>query len=434
MLQKWLNITDKESKTFLLHLVYSIIDGFILGVFALNEFILIKGLKATDYQIATLFQFTVIVLLFAIIINEFFRRVRRKKKLIRYVGIITRLPLILFLFFPNGSTVDANNFFTYQISFLLIFLIYYMANPLLFPAINFLLKNSYSHKNFGRLYGYASSINKILVLIGTFIFGLLLDKNEYIYIYVYPLVAVLGIISIYILSKINYEKVEYDEPKNSFFTSVFQSFRTSIDILKHNKPYRDFEIAFMFYGFAWMATAAVITIFFEKQLSLNYSSIAFYKNFYNILAILILPYFGKLIGKIDPRKFAIYTFSSMLFFLFFMEITEFLPKYLTIWKFKIYYTLILAYIFYGIFTATMALLWYIGSAYFCKNEEVSTYQSIHLSLTGIRGVISPLIGIFFYKLLGFSGVFSISILSLGISVAIMFVSMKKHKELSSIGN
>ena len=68
----------------------------------------------------------------------------------------------------------------------------------------------------------------------------------------------------------------------------------------------------MFYGFAWMATAAVITIFFEKVLHLNYSSIAFYKNAYNTLAILLLPYFGKLIGKIDPRKFAVYTFGFML--------------------------------------------------------------------------------------------------------------------------
>ncbi len=427
MLRKYLKITNKESKTFLLHLVYSIIDGFILGIFALNEFILIKGLKASDYQIATLFEFTVIVLLFAIIINEFFRRVRRKKKLIRCVGIATRLPLMLFLFFPTANAVNASNFFTYQVSFLLIFLVYYMANPLLLPAINFLLKNSYSHQNFGRLYGYASSIKKISMFVGTFIFGMLLDKNEYIYIYVYPIVSVLGIASIYILSKINYEKVEYDEPKSTFFNSVLQSFRTSVEILKHNKPYRDFEIAFMFYGFAWMATAAIITIFFEKQLSLNYSSIAFYKNFYNILAILILPYFGKLIGKIDPRKFAIYTFSSMLFFLFFMAITEFLPKYFIIWKLKIYYTLILSYISYGIFAATMALLWYIGSAYFCKNEEVSTYQSIHLSLTGIRAVFSPLVGVFFYKLLGFVGVFSISILSLAISVMIMFVSMKKYK-------
>ncbi len=427
MFQKWLKITNKESKTFLFHIIYSIIDGFILGISAFNEFILIKDLKASDYQVATLFQFTLIVLLFSIITNEFFIRIKRKKKLILYIGIITRLPLLLFLFFPASDSVNVDNFFIYQVGFLLIFLLYYMANPLLLPAINFLLKNSYSHENFGKLYGYASSISKIILLVSTLSFGILLDYNKYIFTYIYPFVAILSILSIYFLSKIDYEAVNYDETKVGFIASIKQSFSTSIKILITNKPYRDFQIAFMFYGFAWMSTAAVITIFFEKELSLSYSSIAFYKNFSIILAIIILPYFGKLLGKIDPRKFTIYTFSSMLFFLFFMGLTEFVHYNFVIQQFKIYYSLIVSYIFYGIFTATISLLWNIGSAYFCKNNEVTTYQSIHLSLAGLRGIISPFIGILFYNLLGFAGVFGIAIASLLVSVWIMFVSMRRHK-------
>ncbi len=426
MLERLLKISTQERRTFLLHMVYSVIDGLILGLFALNEFILIKGLKGTNFQIGFLFQFTVIVLLLSIIINEFFKRIRRKKHLIRYVGIITRLPLTLFVFFPT-EFINQNDFLFYQLAFLFIFLFYYMANPLLFPAINHLLKNSYSHENFGRLYGYASSANKILMLVGTFLFGLLLDHNQYAFTYIYPMVALIGVASIFILTKINYEAPAFNEPKKKFFESVISSLKNSVVILKTNKPYRDFEIAFMFYGFAWMATAAVITIFFDKALHLNYSSIAFYKNAYNTFAIVALPFFGKLLGKIDPRKFAIFTFSAMLLHLFFMGLTEFLPFHFGFWELKIYYTLIASYVFYGLFAAMMALLWYIGSAYFCKNDEVSSYQSIHLSLTGVRGVFSPLVGVLFYELIGFSGVFGISVASLAISVLIMLNSMKKHK-------
>lgn len=426
MFEKLLKVSVPERRTLFLHVVYSVIDGLILGLFALNEFILIKGLNGTNYQIGFLFQFTVIVLLLSIIINEFFKRIRRKKHLIRYVGIITRLPLILFAFFPTEVT-GSEDFLFYQLAFLFIFLFYYMANPLLFPAINHLLKNSYSHKNFGRLYGYASSANKIMMLVGTFFFGLMLDNNPYAFTYIYPVVALIGISSIYILTKIDYEAPEFNEPKKTFMDSVANSLKNSISILKTNKPYRDFEIAFMFYGFAWMATAAVITIFFEKALHLNYSSIAFYKNAYNTLAIIALPYFGKLLGKIDPRKFAIFTFTAMLLHLTFMGLTEFAPYHFVFWELKIYYTLIASYVFYGLFAAMMALLWYIGSAYFCKNEEVSSYQSIHLSLTGVRGIFAPLVGVFFYELIGFSGVFGLSVLSLAIAVLVMFKSMKKHK-------
>lgn len=424
------NLSENEKRTFILHLIYSIIDGLILGLFALNEFILVKSLKGSNYQIGFLFQFTVIVLLLSIIINEVLKRIKRKKKLIRYVAIFTRIPLIFFVFFPkNIEELSAN--ISFPIVFLLIFLIYYLANTLLFPAINHLLKNSYSNENFGKLYGYSSTVNKIMMLISTFLFGLILDFDNYAFTYIYPLVALLGILSIYILTKIEYEAYLIPLVKDKISVSIKSSFINMVAIFKNNKPFRDFEISFMYYGFAWMSTAAVITIFFEKSLNLNYSSIAFYKNAYNTLAIITLPYFGNLIGKIDPRKFAIFTFGSMLMHLFFMALTEFFPFYFDFFGLKIYYTLIISYVFYGIFSATMALLWYIGSAYFCKNEEAAEYQSIHLTVTGLRGVFAPLIGIFFYELMGFSGVFGISIFTLFIAMYIMYNSIRKQKDITS---
>ena len=84
-------------------------------------------------------------------------------------------------------------------------------------------------------------------------------------------------------------------------------------------------------------------------------------------------------------------------------------------------------IFHGIFAATMALLWNIGSAYFCKDEDAANYQAIHLTLTGYRSVFAPLLGIIFYHWLGFIGAFSIGILLVFIAISIMLWSNKKYK-------
>ncbi len=419
-------IPNNAKQSFRYHLIYSIIDGFILGLFALNEFILIKSLKGSNYQIAFLFQVMVLVLLFSVVFGEILTRVKNKKKLIRMVGIITRIPLVFLFFFPENAMDLGHNYY-YQVAFLAILMIYYFANPLLFPAISHLLKNSYSHEDFGKLYSYASTINKIMTMVATFLFGLLLDYDHNAFTYIYPMVAVLGISSIFILTKIDYKVADVETVKNNFFISIYNSLKNMIQILKGNKPYRDFEISFMFYGFAWMATAAVITIFFEKVLHLNYSSIAFYKNAYNTLAIVLLPYFGRLIGKIDPRKYAVITFGFMLLHLFFLGLTEYYEVYFELWGLKIYYSLIVSYIFYGLFAATMVLLWYIGSAYFCKDEEVSDYQSVHLTMTGFRGIFAPLVGIYFYELFGFTGVFLIGIASLIVAMLIMLLSMKRKR-------
>lgn len=83
-------LTAKERVTFRLHLTYMLIEGVVLGVLALNEFVFIKSLKGSNVQLGFLFQFSMLVFLFLIFFNEFLRRVRRRKRLLRIVALLTR--------------------------------------------------------------------------------------------------------------------------------------------------------------------------------------------------------------------------------------------------------------------------------------------------------------------------------------------------------
>ncbi|MBT3208846.1 MAG: MFS transporter [Bacteroidetes bacterium] len=420
------DVVGEERRTFKLHLAYSIIEGIIAGILVLNEFVFIKSLLGTDYQLSFLFQFSVVVFLFSIFLMEILKRIQNKKKLLRIISFSTRLPLVLLMFFPSNSEEMLGSSY-YHYIFLAIFFVYFLASTIVLPTINAFLKSNYSHHNFGKLYSYATSVNKIVLLISTFFFGFLLDYDNYAFVYIYPFLGLLGIISINLLSRIKYEEIPVNLNRKKFWKTIAESINNMIDIIQKNKPYRDFEIGFMLYGFSFMVSVSVITIFFDKALNLNYSSVAFYKNAYNILAIVLLPFFGKLLGKIDPRKFAIITYSALLLYFVFMTITEYMPQHFIVFDIKIYYSLLLSFFFYGIFAATMALLWFIGSAYFCKNEDAGQYQSIHLTLTGVRAAFAPIIGIYFYNKIGFSGNFIIAIVSLVFAIGMMFWSLKKSK-------
>ena len=402
-------------------MAYSVIEGVILGVLALNEFVFIKSLKGSDYQLGFLFQFSMVVFIFLVFINEFIKRAGNKNRLLIWVGILTRAPLALVLFFPsNQDGIIATP--VYHYIFLGIFFIYYFGNTIIYPMINLFLKNSYDHSNFGKLYGYASSANKIVMLVATFFYGMFLDIDNFAFRYVFPVIAVLGISSTWLLSLIHYKNPELKIKKQSFIRSVKNSILTMTGILKNNKPYTHFELGFMFYGFSFMITVTVITIFFDRALHLNYSSVAFYKNSYNILAILLLPYTGKLLGKMDPRKFAAITFASLMLYILFIMLTEYFPMHIEIAGVEVYLMLVIAFLFYGIFAATMALLWFIGSAYFCKPEDAGDYQSVHLSLTASRATFAPLLGVFFYGIMGFAGTFVIAIISLLVGIGVMYWS------------
>ena len=415
-----------EKKTFFYHTIYSIIEGVLLGALALNEFVLVKSLGGSNYQISFLFQFQHVVLFFSLLFHEILRRTSNSKKLLLRVAFFTRLPLLLIAFFPS-VIVPGDSGSIYPSLFLLVFLIYFMAAPIIFPTINLLLKSSYSHANFGKYYSYATSINKIVMMVVTFGFGYWLDFNPVAYRYVYPILGVLGFISIALLIRIPYKSTATETLRLPLYDDLVSSLKNIKHILITNKPFRDFEIGFMFYGFAWMSSAAVITIFFSKGLDLNYTSIAVYKNVYNIMAIALLPYFGSLLGKIDPRKFAIITFFSLMIYIVFLGVTSLWKSHVALGDFTLYWGLVPSYLGYGFFTATMALLWSIGSAYFCRPQESGYYQSLHLSLTGFRAIFAPLIGVWFYELYGFFWAFMIGVLSLIISIVWLLYSIHRHK-------
>ena len=109
-----------EKKIFGLHLLYSIIEGILFGVVALNEFVFIKSLKGTEMQLAILFQASVIVFVFTVIIHELLKRYK-KKTILRMTALITRLPMLLIIFFPR-ELLRPNDMVFYHYFFLVIFL------------------------------------------------------------------------------------------------------------------------------------------------------------------------------------------------------------------------------------------------------------------------------------------------------------------------
>ena len=210
-------------------------------------------------------------------------------------------------------------------------------------------------------------------MVSTATVGILLDFDANSYRYFYPMVGILGVVSIFQLTRIEFKhKVE---PTNKPITRALgESFKRILNILKNNTPFRHLELGFILYGFAWMSTHAVITIFYKEALDLNYSSVSFYNNAYNLVAILLLPLFGKMIGKNDPRRFGILTFGALMMFIALTGLTEYFTGFNEVWGLKLYHMLLIAVIFNGLFMGSMPILWGIGSSYFCEPHEAADYN------------------------------------------------------------
>jgi len=418
-----LSLTPLEKTTFRLHLIYSILEGWVFGILALNEFVFLTSMNGSTLQLGILFQISMAVFILLIFFNVFIKRSQKKQSLLRKTAIVTRLPLLLLLFFPQDPTSFMTNPL-YHYVFLVLFLLFYLESPVTLPMANLFLKHNYRHDHFGVLYGFSSTVNKIVTLIGTFAYGIILDIDNYAFTYVLPITAIIGVISIMVFSKTSYQEEPLKHEKQRISQSIKESIMTMKNIIIKNQSFRHFEIGFMLYGFAFMITVTVITIFYDAILGLNYISVAFYKNSFNILAIMLIPVFGRLIGRIDPRIFTAFSFFSMMIAIGSIAITEYVQINITFFDIKIFYVMLLYIFFYGLFMASMTLSWRIGSAYFCEKKDSAIYQSIHLSSTGVRALFAPLIGVVIYEIAGFTITFAVAIGVLVIAILILLWSSK----------
>jgi hypothetical protein len=257
-------LTGREKVAYKLHLTAEIFESFSVGAIALHEFVFLKSLQGESYLVGVLLQVSLLVMLFSIFFNQIIRRTDDKKKLYRISIWVTKIPLFLLVLFTPETRGEV--FFHYF--FIGIYLSYSMTKPLMMPLMNMMLKQNYAPENFGRLYSKVATVNKLLVVLATFGIGSLLDNYSYSFRFIYPVSALLSIIGGYVFLKIPYRDRSKDERRN-LMQSVKASFSGMVSVIKSNRPYRDFEIGFMFYGFSFMIAFPVMTIFFDGVLYLS---------------------------------------------------------------------------------------------------------------------------------------------------------------------
>lgn len=430
VLNVYSGLTRNERRTFILHLSYSLIDGLLLGFFSLNEFVFKKNFDPGNLKLSMLFQLSVLVLPFSIFFTNFFEKVKNKKRLLYQIGLSTRAPLILFLCFPflreHGVPVGL-----LQDIFLLIFLMFYFATPFTIPLINQLLKANYGTEKMGKLYSYSWSVNMFTQLLTVLFFGKVLDAFPSAYLYIYPVLGILAMLSIRLISMIRSDAVEREYEKTGLLHSWKSTFDETYEILKNNKAFFHFQIGLMIYGIAFLMNLGIVTLYLNDKLGLSYSEAAGYKSTALIVSILTFPLFGVLLDRKDPRHFSRISYLLAAGYFFLLIIGVFFPAAFNIGDMRIFATVAAAYMIYGLFQSSMTILWGIGSGYFTTPENAGIYQSIHCTLTGIRGIAAPFMGTILYTLgsyyspdAGYITCFGVAILLLVFAVIFMGKSLK----------
>lgn len=175
--------------------------------------------------------------------------------------------------------------------------------------------------------------------------------------------------------------------------------RAMLGVLRNDRVYRRFMIAQFTLGFPNLAAFPIFVIALEHTFTVNYTlSLTLVQIIPILLPLFAIPVWAMLFDRMHIVRYR--TYHSW-FFVFANTLTAIGLLTHQLWILFVARTLL------GVAFGGGMLAWQLGHHDFAKRELASIYMGIHVTLTGVRGLIAPFVGVAI-----FSG-FSLSFLSVG---------------------
>lgn len=392
-----MKLNELEKRTFILLLIASVFNGLVLSAFKTHEIVAKKALDALDWQITLLVMLWPLSNLFSLWWGKLLEHANSLKKFFLLTGFVGRLSLLAMLWVTNY----------YQ--FFFIMLILFSFNALISPAQNSIYQNNFSAQNRGQIFGFVSSIGTFSLIIASYIAGKMLDIDGDNFRIIFAIIALAGLLYSLVMAMIKVDKPRIPYASQHHLREIFiKPISKGFRLLQQNHEFRCFQRNFFLYGIGYLIVLPAIPIYLVDTMQMSYSEIFLAKSILAELGILFFaPLAGKISGKINPAYFSFIAFAALGIYPIMLIVSSFLPA--LIWAKALVY---FAFFLFGIAMSMILISWNISSIFFAGDNDVSMYQSVHVTLTGIRGLIIPPLGLLILKLLGVRVVFLVSSLML----------------------
>lgn len=394
-----------EKKTFTLHILSQVFNGIAIGIILLQDVILKKTLGGSDFEVMILTLLVSSAFLFSIYGSELVNRSKSRARTILIIGIAAKSFLIILPLFEN------------PVYYIVCIAVGAYLDSLLLPIWNIVFKHNYTQENRSRLYSYATSIQTLFILAVSTASGYFLDLNGQLYKVLFPVAGVFGIAVYYSLAKmVSLSMDDYHgrtrTGKTHYSARLLKDIavlpiRNSIRIFKENRPFLRFEAYFFLYGMAFMVLSPVLPIYLVDNLKMNYGPISMAKGLvFHSALILFTPLMGRYHGVGNPTKFCGYVFSILALFPLMMISAGYLSSAGIIPDMNI--TVYISFFVFGFAMSGVTIAWALSSIFYAPQNEVSNYQAVHITLTGVRGLFSPALGYAVMRLLEIEYTFYLS--------------------------
>jgi len=384
----------------------SAFDGVTQGILLLQESIARKALAASDLDIALIGVIANGTMLLSFFVSYFFAG-RSKKALVAGGYLAGRLVFVL-SFMITRSSVLLGFLFLYHALF-----------AVQVPVLNGFYQRVFGPDR-GRAFGIVRTVLILFTMLASLATGRILDLSPGSYRAALAVIAASGLVT-YAIIFLMESRVRYEPAPRPRLRDLAASFRE----IAGRAPFMRFEAVFMTYGLAFMICVPAVPIYLLRNLGLSYADMSLAQGIVAQSVILVLtPFAGRVFDRMNLWTISAWSNVALFFYPL---------SFLLSWFLASRGLAFAGLAFYSLGLSGTNILWNLGAAGFSRDERDSfLLQSFHISLTGMRGLFGPLLGLLILSTAGLQWNFAISGL-LFAAAALMAIAQARKPAASRAG-
>ena len=321
-----------------------------------------------------------------------------------------------FFFWPaiiGRGLVILAAFTSNSLGFTIVMLVAYAISMLTAPIRAGVIRANYPDECRGLIEGRVRATLFLTGAIAAFFAGKFMDRRIENAHWLFAVAGAAGMASAFVFSRI---KVRREQWLDGHVPEPF-TLRKTFGVLFSNPKFGVFQLLFSTSAFATHMARLVLILFLTDVMKANYTECAAALQIVpRIFVVLTTLLAGVYIDRWNPLLirgvFVLIGCASPLIIYFSKSMT----------------TVYGAMVLWGIALGGGGIVWSIGSMYFAPERKVPAYQGVHTSLTGVRGILGPVIGWWLYGLIGTKVLVLSSLIQVICGVALLIIGIREHNE------
>ncbi len=272
--------------------------------------------------------------------------------------------------------------------------------------------------------GRIATVQVLVMAFAGLAIGQALDLSMDLTKIVFPLLACFGVVGAIVYSRVRLRgqsRLARSERGGIASERASMNPLMVVRVLSEDRRYAGYMACMMVFGFGNLMIGPTVAIILEDEFATNYLVAILVTSVIPLVIMpLAIPIWARLLGRMHVISFrAMHSWAFVCASLFFLLAVEF----------KLLPLLFVAAATLGIGFAGGMLAWNLGHQSFAPPHRDAQYMSVHVMLTGIRGLIAPFVGVWIYTTFAAMGhpgfTFAIS-LALNIAGALGFLHLRRR--------